>query len=127
MDGIADLEALRAHFGTMTTIAAHKTMPRLDHHGRAFIALSPFLVLATADGDGGVDASPRGDAPGFVAMRDDTTLIIPDRPGNRRVDSFSNVIRQPGIGLIFYLPRLSLTESNYLAHLLPRHDAASLR
>jgi len=109
MDGIADLEALRAHFGTMTTIAAHKTMPRLDHYSRAFIALSPFLVLATADGDGNVDASPRGDAPGFVAMRDDTTLIIPDRPGNRRVDSFSNVIRQPGIGLIFFVPGFNET------------------
>jgi uncharacterized protein len=104
MDGIGDLESLRAHFGAMTTMAARKIMPRLDRHSRAFIALSPFLVLATADGNGGVDASPRGDAPGFVAMRDDTTLVIPDRPGNRRVDSFSNIIRQPGIGLIFFVP-----------------------
>jgi uncharacterized protein len=104
MDGIGDLESLRAHFGAMATMVARKVMPRLDRHGRAFIALSPFLVLATADGNGGVDASPRGDAPGFVAMRDDTTLIIPDRPGNRRVDSFSNIIRQPGIGLIFFVP-----------------------
>src|SRR3974390_1555333 len=107
MDGIADLASLRAHFGAMTVIAAHKTMPGLDRYSRAFISLSPFLVLATADGDGGVDASPRGDAPGFVAMRDDTTLIIPDRPGNRRVDSFSNVIRQPGIGFIFFVPGLN--------------------
>jgi PPOX class probable FMN-dependent enzyme len=109
MDGIADLELLRAHFGTMTTIAAHKVMPRLDRHSRAFIALSPFLVLATTDGDGGVDASPRGDAPGFVAMHDDTTLIIPDRPGNRRVDSFSNIICQPGLGLIFFVPGFNET------------------
>jgi PPOX class probable FMN-dependent enzyme len=109
MDGITDLESLRTHFGSMTTIAAHKVMPRLDRHSRAFIALSPFLVLATTDGDGGVDASPRGDAPGFVAMRDDTTLIIPDRPGNRRVDSFSNVIRHPGIGLIFFVPGFNET------------------
>jgi PPOX class probable FMN-dependent enzyme len=109
MDGITDLESLRAHFGAMTTIAAHKVMPRLDRHSRAFIALSPFLVLATANGDGGVDASPRGDAPGFVAMRDDTTLIIPDRPGNRRVDSFSNVVRHPGIGLIFFVPGFNET------------------
>ncbi len=109
MESIADLEALRGHFGTMTAIAAHKTMPRLDRHCRAFISLSPFLVLATADGDGGVDASPRGDAPGFVAMRNDTTLIIPDRPGNRRVDSFSNVVRQPGIGMIFFVPGFNET------------------
>ena len=104
MDGIGDLESLRAHFGAMATMVARKVMPRLDRHSRAFIALSPFLVLATADGNGGVDASPRGDAPGFVATRDDTTLVIPDRPGNRRVDSFSNIIRQPGIGLIFFVP-----------------------
>ena len=104
MDDIVDLESLRAHFGEVTTLAAHKVLPRLDRHSRAFIALSPFLVLATADSDGGVDASPRGDAPGFVAMLDDTTLVIPDRPGNRRVDSFSNVIRHPGIGLIFFVP-----------------------
>jgi PPOX class probable FMN-dependent enzyme len=84
-------------------------MPRLDRYSRAFISLSPFLVLATADGAGGVDASPRGDAPGFVAMRDDTTLIIPDRPGNQRVDSFSNVIRQAGVGLIFFVPGFNET------------------
>jgi uncharacterized protein len=109
MDSIADHASLRAHFGTMTEIAAHKTMPSLDRHSRAFISLSPFLVLATADGDNGVDASPRGDAPGFVAFPDDTTLIIPDRPGNRRVDSFSNVIRQPGVGLIFFVPGFNET------------------
>jgi predicted pyridoxine 5'-phosphate oxidase superfamily flavin-nucleotide-binding protein len=71
---------------------------RLDLHSRAFIALSPFLVLAATDGEGGLDASPRGDAPGFVRMPDDDTLIIPDRPGTRRVDSFSNVVRHPGVG-----------------------------
>lgn len=109
MDDITDLECLRAHFGAMTTIGAHKVLPRLDRHSRAFITLSPFLVLATADGQGGVDASPRGDAPGFVAIRDDTTLIIPDRPGNRRVDSFSNVVRQPGVGLIFFIPGFNET------------------
>ena len=109
MDDIADLDSLRAHFGEMTAIASHKTIPRLDPHSRAFIALSPFLVLATTDGEGGVDASPRGDAPGFVAMPDDKTLIIPDRPGNRRVDSFSNVILQPGVGLIFFVPGFNET------------------
>jgi uncharacterized protein len=109
MESIADLDALRGHFGTMTEISARKVMPRLDQYSRAFIALSPFLVLATNDGDGGVDASPRGDAPGFVAMHNDTTLVIPDRPGNRRVDSFSNVIRQPGLGLIFFVPGFNET------------------
>jgi PPOX class probable FMN-dependent enzyme len=109
MDGIADLEALRSHFGAISEMAAHKVMPRLDQYSRSFIALSPFLVLATSDGDGGVDASPRGDAPGFVAMPNDTTLVIPDRPGNRRVDSFSNVLRQPAVGLIFFVPGINET------------------
>ena len=109
MDDITDHEFLRVHFGAMTMIAAHKVLPRLDRHSRAFIALSPFLVLATAGDDGSVDASPRGDAPGFVAIHDDTTLIVPDRPGNRRVDSFSNVLRQPGIGLIFFVPAINET------------------
>lgn len=109
LDTIISLEALRAHFGDMTAIAAHKTMPRLDRHSRAFITLSPFLVLATTDGNGGVDASPRGDAPGFVAMCNETTLVIPDRPGNRRVDSFSNVVRHPGVGLIFFVPGFNET------------------
>jgi uncharacterized protein len=109
MDGIADLDTLRSHVGTISEMAAHKVMPRLDQYSRAFIALSPFLVLATTDGDGGVDASPRGDASGFVAMPDDTTLVIPDRPGNRRVDSFSNVVRQPAVGLIFFVPGINET------------------
>jgi PPOX class probable FMN-dependent enzyme len=109
MDGIADLAALRSHFGTISELAAHKVMPRLDQYSRAFIALSPLLVLATTDGDGGVDASPRGDAPGFVGMPDDATLVIPDRPGNRRVASFSNVVTQPGEGLIFFVPGINET------------------
>jgi uncharacterized protein len=104
MDAITDLEALRVHFGTIGPIATHKVMPRLDRHSRAFIGLSPFLVLATTDGNGGVDASPRGDAPGFVAMPDDSTLVIPDRPGNKRVDSFSNILRAPGVGMVFFVP-----------------------
>lgn len=109
MDGISDLDALRAHFGQMSDMVARKVLPRLDGHARAFITLSPFLVVATADGEGGADASPRGDAPGFVQMLDDTTLLLPDRPGNRRVDSFSNVVRHPGVGLIFFVPGIAET------------------
>ena len=109
MNAITDLEQLRRHFGAISELAAHKVMPRLDRHSRAFIALSPFLVLATSDGTGGVDASPRGDAPGFVIPLDDTTLLLPDRPGNRRLDSYSNVLRQPGLGLLFLVPGFNET------------------
>jgi len=113
MDGsahtITDPATLRQHFGPVGKLAESKTLPRLDRFCRDFIALSPFLVLATADGAGGVDASPRGDAPGFVAVLDDSTLLLPDRPGNRRVDSFQNIVASPGIGLIFFVPGIDET------------------
>ena len=109
MNEITDADSLRAHFGPVSVLAAKKQLDRLDPHCRAFIALSPLLVLATADGRGGVDASPRGDAPGFVKVIDDVTLLIPDRPGNRRVDSLANVVAHPGIGLLFFVPGIDET------------------
>ena len=109
MDGIADLTMLRHHFGEMSELVKRKLLRRLDAHCRAFIALSPYLVLATCDGEGRVDASPRGDAPGFVVVVDDVTLLLPDRPGNRRVDSFSNVLQSAGVGLIFLVPGVNET------------------
>ena len=109
MNDITDPAALRAHFGPISPLAEKKCLPKLDAHCRAFIALSPFAVLATADGHGGIDASPRGDAPGFVAVLDDHTLLLPDRPGNRRVDSYSNILAHPGIGLLFFVPGINET------------------
>jgi PPOX class probable FMN-dependent enzyme len=109
MDGISDFDTLRAHYGEVHPLAETKVLPRLDPHARAFIALSPFLVLATTDGAGGVDASPRGDAPGFVAVLDDRTILLPDRPGNRRVDSYANILAHPGIGLLFFVPGINET------------------
>ena len=109
MNQITDAATLRAHFGPVSPLAEKKQLDRLDPHCRAFIALSPFLVLATADGRGGVDASPRGDAPGFVKVIDDFSLLLPDRPGNRRVDSLSNVLAHPGVGLLFFVPGIDET------------------
>ncbi len=109
MDGIADHETLRAHYGAISALAERKVIPRLDRHARAFIGLSPFLVLATVDDHGRADASPRGDAPGFVLVLDDTTLLLPDRPGNNRVDSFGNVVARSGVGLIFLVPGIDET------------------
>jgi uncharacterized protein len=109
MDGIMDAEALRAHYGPVGQLAANKSLPRLDAHCRNFIALSPFLVLATTDGQGHADASPRGDAPGFVAVLDDTTLLLPDRPGNKRIDSYRNILAHPGVGLLFFVPGIDET------------------
>jgi len=100
---------LRAHMGAVNPLAERKVLDRLDAHCRDFIALSPFLVLATADGQGRADASPRGDAPGFVEVLDERTLFIPDRRGNNRVDSFGNVLASPGVGLIFMVPGIAET------------------
>ena len=109
MDGISDPAALRQHYGTIHPLAVRKVLTRLDVHCRNFIALSPFCVLASSDGHGNVDASPRGDAPGFVAVLDDTTLMLPDRPGNNRVDSYGNIVTHPGVGLLFFVPGINET------------------
>ena len=84
-------------------------MCRLDRHARTFIGLSPFLVIASADDAGRCDATPRGDAPGFVAVLDDRRLAIPDRLGNRRVDTMMNVAANPHVGLIFMVPGIAET------------------
>ena len=125
MNDIPDYAALRAHMGQVSALAERKVLPRLDGHCRAFIALSPFLVIATADRDGRVDASPRGDPPGFVRVVDDGTLLLPDRPGNNRVDSFANVVDSPGVGLLFFVPGIEETlRVNGRAHLVT--DEAAL-
>lgn len=106
---IRDETALRAGIGPVRALAAEKVLDHLDAYALRFIALSPFLVLASADGTGDVDASPRGDAPGFVAAPDARTLVIPDRRGNNRVDSFVNILTNPNVGLIFFVPGISET------------------
>jgi PPOX class probable FMN-dependent enzyme len=86
-----------------------KTIPILDQHCRAFIARAPFLLIASSNARGQVDISPKGDAPGFVRVLDDKTLAVPDRPGNRRADTFTNVLENPKVGLIFLVPGKSET------------------
>ena len=81
-----------------------KERTTLDAHCRAFIAHSPFLLMATGDADGRCDVSPKGDAPGFVQVLDDRRLVIPDRPGNRRLDGMQNLLTNPQVGLIFLVP-----------------------
>ena len=81
-----------------------KQLAALDTHCREFIALSPYLLIASTNTAGEIDVSPRGDPPGFVQVLDETTLVIPDRPGNRRIDTLSNIIQQPHIGLLFLIP-----------------------
>ncbi|MFC3675742.1 pyridoxamine 5'-phosphate oxidase family protein [Ferrovibrio xuzhouensis] len=85
-----------------------KILSRLDRHARAFIGLSPLVMLATA-GPEGADCSPRGDAPGFVRVEDDSTLLLPDRRGNNLIDSLRNVVQQPSVGLLFLVPGINET------------------
>jgi uncharacterized protein len=109
MAQIETTAALRALYGEPHTLAVAKQLDRLDRHCRAFIGLSPFLILATQGADGLGDATPRGDHPGFVQVFDDKTLIIPDRPGNRRVDGLSNIVERPGVGILFLIPGVNET------------------
>jgi PPOX class probable FMN-dependent enzyme len=81
-----------------------KQKDRLNEGCRAFIASSPFLVLGTASASGQCDVSPKGDAPGFVRVIDDTHLAIPDRVGNNRLDGMLNILENPHVGMIFFIP-----------------------
>ncbi|MBD3896254.1 pyridoxamine 5'-phosphate oxidase family protein [Halomonas sp. ML-15] len=100
---IGSIEELRALYPPAKPRALQKQLSRLDDHCRRFISLSPFVVLASGDGLN-QDASPRGGAPGFAKVLDDTTLLIPDSPGNNRLDSLSNIIASGRLGLLFLIP-----------------------
>ena len=109
MDTIENPQLLREIYGEPSERAVKKQLTRLDRHCRNFIALSPFLVIASSDPSGRCDASPKGDAAGFVQVVDDTTLLIPDRLGNNRIDTLGNLMARPGIGLIFFVPGINET------------------
>jgi PPOX class probable FMN-dependent enzyme len=95
---------LRELLGSPSERAVKKDLAALDEHGRAFIARSPFMLLATSNGAGRCDVSPKGDAPGFVRVLDDRHLVIPDRPGNKRLDGMRNLLQNPHVGMIFLVP-----------------------
>ena len=102
---IAQLEAI---YGLPAGAAVVKEIDHVSAEYRAFIEASPFFVLAS-NGPEGVDASPRGDEPGFVRVADDKTLLIPDRRGNNRVDSLRNIVRDPRVSLLFLVPGVGET------------------
>jgi len=103
-DVVGSLDELRALMGEPSEIALRKDIARIDEYCRAFIARAPFVLVATADRAGRCDVSPKGDAPGFVMVLDERTLLIPDRPGNKRFDGMRNLLENPRIGLIFLVP-----------------------
>jgi len=100
---------LRALYAQPTERAQRKEIRRLDAHCRRFIALSPFVVLASADDANRCDASPRGGDPGFVKVVDESTLLIPDAPGNNRLDTLQNIQACGRIGLLFLVPGVDET------------------
>ncbi len=101
---IADEQALRSLYPATHALAIQKFQSALGVHAQAFIRRSPFVCIGTQSADGRADVSPRGDPPGFVSILDDQTLAIPDRPGNNRLDSLSNILANPSIGLLFVIP-----------------------
>ena len=97
-----DLRAIMGH--PVHELVLVKSTDTLTVPMKKYIELSPFVCLATHGKDGSGDVSPRGDAPGFVHILDDRTLVIPDRPGNKRLDSIINVINQPDMAMLFMIP-----------------------
>ncbi len=102
-------DTLRDVVGEPMELAITKELTRLDPLCRKFIAMSPFLCIGTAGTDGSGDVSPRGDPPGFVQVLDDETIVIPERPGNRRADTLCNIIDNANVGLLFFVPGLEET------------------
>ncbi|GEM49218.1 pyridoxamine 5'-phosphate oxidase family protein [Deinococcus cellulosilyticus] len=90
--------------GEPSELVKNKVRTRLDEYSRAFIASSPFIVLSTSNREGLCDASPKGDEAGFVKVLDDHTLLIPERPGNRLADGYRNVLKNPHVGILFFIP-----------------------
>lgn len=101
---VASEEELRSLFPPTHALALDKCQDRLDKHARDFLARSPFLCIGTQSRDGSADVSPRGDPRGFVKVLDDRTLLIPDRPGNNRLDTQANILANPAVGLLFMIP-----------------------
>ncbi len=109
---LTDLSAsdLATLYAKPTPRVIAKARPEIDAHAKNFIAMSPFCVLATSGSDGGVDASPRGGTPGFVHVEGPNLLVMPDRSGNNRIDSFRNIVEGSGLlQLIFFVPGIDET------------------
>ena len=109
MEFIKSRTELRAVYREPGDLPVRKEMRGLDAHSRHFLSKSPFVLIGTQDCDGHADVTPKGDRPGFAQALDDTTLLIPDRPGNNRLDTWENVIANPAVGLLFVIPGMDET------------------
>lgn len=107
---IDTVDKLRTVYKPPAARAGPNVLDHLDVRCRNFIALSPFYVISSSRADGRADASPRGDPPGSLAcVLDERTLLLPDRPGNRQVDTLMNLVERPWVGLVFFVPGLTET------------------
>lgn len=109
MDFITTRDELRTHYKATHDVAVKKELRFLDPHARKFLSRSPFVLIGSQDGAGNADVTPKGDRPGFVAVLDDVTIAIPDRPGNNRLDTFENIVANPAVGLLFLIPGMNET------------------
>ena len=106
---ITTQQALRELYGSARERSVKKELPQLDPHATRFIALSPLVVVASGASQGALDASPRGGEPGFVKVLDAHTLLLPDAPGNNRLDTLENILQTGQVGLLFLLPGVDET------------------
>lgn len=104
MREITSATELRELLGEPSQRDATKERPSLHEHDKAWLAASPFCLVATSDADGNCDVSPKGDPAGFTLVLDDTTIALPERSGNRRADGFHNILTNPHVGLIYLIP-----------------------
>jgi hypothetical protein len=103
------MDELRDLMGDASPRSLAKELDHLDDHCHRFIAASPFLLLGSSSALGRCDVSPKGDGPGFVLVLDERTIVIPDRPGNKRFDGLANIIENPYVGTIFMIPNVQET------------------
>ena len=101
---VTTVEDLRTIVGEPMAAVANKVKPRLSDAQQQWLSVSPLGFVATTGADGRVDVSPKGDPPGFVHIIDDATIAIPERPGNKRVDGYLNVLQRPHVGTLFLIP-----------------------
>ncbi len=97
-------EQIEEVLGQTSEMVRQKVFDRVDEYAAAFVARSPLMLLATSDREGRLDVSPKGDAPGFVLLKDESTLVVPDRPGNKLAFGFRNILQNPRVGMIFLVP-----------------------
>jgi len=97
-------EQINETLGVTSELVRQKIFDHVDEYAAAFIARSPLLLLATSDRQGRLDVSPKGDAPGFVTLEDENTLLLPERPGNKLAFGFRNILENPRVGMVFLVP-----------------------